>query len=376
MVFGKKAAILFFSALLAAGIYLAYTAWHSQSGSDMYAAAMRLYADRKYAEAADALRAVAGAHPRSPEGVEAFYYYCLCLELSGQRDKAKEAWQKIVADPASRAFHPHGTFALARISLHENRADDAKRSLDKLFEAYPDSPVCADGFLLRAELLEREGDAAGAARSAQKVVDEYPGSGAVSRAQEKVWGLNIKLLFSRMLTPGTEEYVVREGDSLEAIARRFGTTVELLKEMNKGTIKGDSIKPHDRLKVCTEKFSLLVDKSANTLTLKAGERVVKVYAVGTGKEGSTPVGEFKITNKMVEPEWFKPGGGVIPYGDPKNLLGTRWMGIDSPGYGIHGTWEPETVGTQASAGCIRLLNADVEELFKIVPMGTKVKIVD
>jgi len=376
MASGKKVLILFFSALLAAGIYFAYTVWHSQSGRDAYAAAMRLYADRKYAEASDALRAVSGAHPRATEGIEAFYYYCLCLELGGQREKAREAWQKIIADPASKAFHPHGTLALARISIQENRADDAKRYLDTLIEAYPDSPVCADGFLLRADLLEREGDLAGAARAAQKVVDEYPGSGAVSRAQDKVWGLNIKLLFSRMLTPGTEEYVVREGDSLEAIARKFGTTVELLKEMNRQTIKGDSIRPQGRLKVCTEKFSLMVDKSANTLTLKADERVVKVYPVGTGKEGSTPVGEFKITNKMVEPEWFKPGEGIIPYGDPRNLLGTRWMGIDSAGYGIHGTWQPETVGKQASAGCIRLLNADVEELFKIVPVGTKVTIVD
>jgi len=376
MASGKKVVIFLIAALLVGGIYFAWSTRRSHAGRDAYAAAMRLYADSAYAPAAEALRAVSRAHPRTPEGIEAFYYYCLCLELSGQREKAKEAWQEIIADRASGAFHPHSAVALARIALHENRIDDAKKYLDKLFEAYPDSPICADGLLLRADILEREGDITGAARVAQKVVDEYPGSGAVSRAQEKVWGLNVKLLFSRLITPGTEEYEVRRGDSLEAIARKFGTTVELLKEMNAQTIKGDSIRPQDHLKVCTEKFSILVDKSANTLTLKAGERVVKVYPVGTGKEGSTPVGEFKITNKMVEPEWFKPGGGVIPYGDPANLLGTRWMGIDSPGYGIHGTWEPETVGKQASAGCIRLLNADVEELFKIVPMGTKVTIVE
>ncbi len=373
---GKKITILLISALIVAGVYFAWNARGRHTGRDAYAAAMRLYAKGEYAPAAEALRAVSHANPRSAEGIEAFYYYCLCLELSGKREKAKEAWQKIIADGASRAFHPHAAVALARIALDENRIDDAQRQIDRLRESYPDSPICADGLLVQADILERKGDISGAARAAQKVVDEYPGSAAVSRAQGKVWNLNIKMLFSRQITPGTEEYLVRPGDSLEAIARKYGTTVDLLKEMNAQAVKRGSIRPQDRLKVCTEKFSMLVDKSANTLTLKAGERMVKVYPVGTGKEGSTPVGEFKITNKMVEPEWFRPGGGIIPYGDPANLLGTRWMGIDSPGYGIHGTWEPESVGKQSSAGCVRLLNADVEELFKIVPVGTKVMIVE
>lgn len=376
MATGRKLAVTLFVATLAAGLYLAGRAWHPRGGREAYEAAMRLYADKKYAEAALALRAVSEADPRTAEGAEACYYYCMCLESTGQKEKAGEAWSALLGDPASRDFHPHAMLALARMALHEDRINDAERYLDKLNESCPASPVCADASLLRADLLEKKGDIMEAARAAQKVVDDCPGSRAVGRAEERVGMLNVRLLFSPLITPGTEEYVVRPGDSLEAIARRFGTTVDLLKETNARASKGDSIHPGDRLKVCTEKFSILVDKSANTLALKQGERLVKVYSVGTGKQGSTPVGEFKVTNKMAEPEWFKPGGGVVPYGDPGNLLGTRWMGIDSPGYGIHGTWEPESIGKQASAGCIRMLNADVEELFKIVPVGTKVRIVD
>ena len=376
MATGRKLSISLFVVILAAGLYLAGRMWHSHAGCDSYEAAMRLYADKKYAGAARALRTVSEAHPRAAEGAEAFYYYCICLELSGQGEKAKEAWGDVIGDPVSKSFHPHAILALARIAFRENRVDDAERYLDKLNESCPGSPACADGLLLRADILDKKGDIAGAASAAQKAVDDYPGSGAVSRAEEKVGTLNVKLLFSPLITQGTEEYVVHRGDSLEAIAKKFGTTVDLLKGMNAQALKGDSIRPGDSLKVCTEKFSILVDKSSNTLALKQGERLVKVYSVGTGKKGSTPVGEFKITNKMAEPEWFKPGGGVVPYGDPGNLLGTRWMGIDSPGYGIHGTWEPDSIGKQASAGCIRMLNADVEELFKIVPVGTKVRIVD
>jgi lipoprotein-anchoring transpeptidase ErfK/SrfK len=52
------------------------------------------------------------------------------------------------------------------------------------------------------------------------------------------------------------------------------------------------------------------------------------------------------------------------------------MSINYPGYGIHGTWDKESLGKQSSAGCIRLQNSDIEELFTIIPLHTKVKIID
>jgi len=67
---------------------------------------------------------------------------------------------------------------------------------------------------------------------------------------------------------------------------------------------------------------------------------------------------------------------VVPPESPQNVLGTRWLGFDLQGYGIHGTVEPETIGQQVTAGCVRMVNEQVEELYTIVPIGTKVKIVD
>lgn len=261
---------------------------------------------------------------------------------------------------------------LGRYYLEQKPENIAGRAADVREE----SAQPGKDYLAGVEQREREGDFANAAATLQKMIEDQPGDPLVSKAQEKLGAINIKLLFSREITPGSEEYVVKRGDSLDAIAGKYGTTVDLIREANRGIIKNDAIRPNDRLKVCVEPFSIIVDKSANTLTLKQGERLVKVYQVGTGKNNSTPIGGFKIINKMANPEWFKPGGGVIAFGDPGNLLGTRWMGIDSPGYGIHGTWEPETIGKQASMGCIRMLNQDVEELFRIVPLGTKVIIVE
>lgn len=109
------------------------------------------------------------------------------------------------------------------------------------------------------------------------------------------------------------------------------------------------------------------------LALVEAGRVVRVYAVAVGAaETPTPAGEFRVVNRVVQPTYYRPGV-VIPPG-PANPLGTRWLGLDLKGYGIHGTNEPDSVGQAASAGCMRLRNADAEELFELVRPGDRVRI--
>ena len=90
---------------------------------------------------------------------------------------------------------------------------------------------------------------------------------------------------------------------------------------------------------------------------------------------STPVGVFKVTDKLVNPTWYK-AGAVVPSGSPQNELGSRWLGISAKGYGIHGTIAPEKLGQQITAGCVRMKNEEVEELYSLVPPGTEVTIQD
>ncbi len=80
-------------------------------------------------------------------------------------------------------------------------------------------------------------------------------------------------------------------------------------------------------------------------------------------------------NKLPNPTWFK-AGAVVPPESPENVLGTRWMGFDLAGYGIHGTVEPQNLGKQVTQGCVRMANQDVEELYTIIPVGTEVTVVD
>ncbi|MFO7154032.1 MAG: peptidoglycan-binding protein [Caldicoprobacter oshimai] len=113
----------------------------------------------------------------------------------------------------------------------------------------------------------------------------------------------------------------------------------------------------------SSEYNITVDLEQKELTLKQGERFIKVYPVAVGKPSTpTPTGNWKIIQKTVN-----PGG---PFG-------ARWMRLSIPwgGYGIHGTDQPETIGTAASHGCIRMFNEDVIELYDIVPLGTAVNIV-
>jgi lipoprotein-anchoring transpeptidase ErfK/SrfK len=182
-----------------------------------------------------------------------------------------------------------------------------------------------------------------------------------------------KALFSKEAAPDSIIYKVKSGDSLYVLARKNHTTVDFIKKIN--GLKSNNIYVGMKLKIHTAPFSIKIDKAKNILTLYSNGEAVKKYSVATGKKNCTPVGEFKITDKLVNPTWFKTGA-ILPPGSPENALGTRWMGFDKPAYGIHGTIEPKSIGTQASEGCIRMLNEEVEELYSIIPTGTKVIIQD
>jgi lipoprotein-anchoring transpeptidase ErfK/SrfK len=185
--------------------------------------------------------------------------------------------------------------------------------------------------------------------------------------------LNKELVFSPNPGPGSTVYKVVSGDNLTKIAKKFNTTPGLILKINK---KQDvRIRIDEPLKILTGTPSIVVDKSNFTLTLLIDGHFIKQYHVGTGKNNSTPEGSFAVETTLKNPIWYSPEG-VYPYGHPKNILGTRWLGFQNKpgmvGYGIHGTTEPESIGTESSNGCIRMKNEDVEELYDFITPGTEV----
>lgn len=228
--------------------------------------------------------------------------------------------------------------------------------------------------LSQARALEEQGDLPASREAYARLVTDFPNVRAVQDWQKKIEELNMRLLFSPAIVPGSVEYVVQPGDSLERIARQHKTTAALIRKSN--GLSGDSIFPLQKLKVWNAPFVIVVDKSQNTLVLQSGEQIFKTYLVATGANNSTPVGTFTIVEKIPHPPWYKPGGGLVPAGSPENILGTRWLGLSKESYGIHGTTDPKSLGTQSTAGCVRMSNGDVEELYDIVSQGTEVTIVD
>jgi len=127
--------------------------------------------------------------------------------------------------------------------------------------------------------------------------------------------------------------------------------------------------------------AIVIDRGANTLRLYDGRRLVRTFRVATGQSiYPTPAGLWRIMDKQRDPWWYPPvyddwakGLKPVPPG-PSNPLGTRWMGLNAPGVGIHGTDAPTSIGYSASHGCIRMQVPEAEWLFERVHVGTPVVI--
>ncbi|HET9401616.1 MAG TPA: L,D-transpeptidase [Candidatus Acidoferrales bacterium] len=118
---------------------------------------------------------------------------------------------------------------------------------------------------------------------------------------------------------------------------------------------------------------IVVSVPDKRLILMEDDRVVKIYRVATGATATpSPSGSYRIAQRVSDPTYYHPGKVIVAGAD--NPLGPRWIGLDTPGYGIHGTNEPASIGHAASHGCIRMRNSDVEDLFERVQEGDAVEI--
>lgn len=119
---------------------------------------------------------------------------------------------------------------------------------------------------------------------------------------------------------------------------------------------------------------IVVSLEDRKLALVENGKVVKVYTVAVGKPSTpSPVGTFSIARRVMNPTYSHDGRTVPP--GPNNPVGTRWMGLSIPGYGIHGTNVPSSIGKAASHGCIRMAKKDLEELYPMVEVGDTVELI-
>jgi L,D-transpeptidase ErfK/SrfK len=118
---------------------------------------------------------------------------------------------------------------------------------------------------------------------------------------------------------------------------------------------------------------VLVSIPDRRLAVLESGKVLAYFTVAVGASVSpSPTGEFEIVSRVANPTYYHEGT-VMPPG-PDNPVGTRWMGLNVKGYGIHGTNASRSVGHATSNGCIRLRNRDVEKLYSMLRVGDVVQI--
>jgi lipoprotein-anchoring transpeptidase ErfK/SrfK len=164
---------------------------------------------------------------------------------------------------------------------------------------------------------------------------------------------------------------------------RGGATNEEIEAVQQGKI--EEMDPRFRRRVVDYKTkepagTLIVDTTNTYLYLVMEGGKAMRYGIGVGREGFTWAGRQKISRMKEWPDWYPPAEMIErqPYlprwmaGGPSNPMGARALYLGNTLYRIHGTNDPTTIGKFVSSGCIRLFNADVEDLYSRVQAGTNV----
>lgn len=140
-------------------------------------------------------------------------------------------------------------------------------------------------------------------------------------------------------------------------------------------------------------YQILVDPNIFSLFWTLPDRTARLYYIGIARDGDYYPGTFTVGDKRENPSWtptaqmierapdiYGPYKNGISGGEPENPLGSRALYLYEGGRDtllrIHGTNAPDTIGSRISAGCVRLVNAHVEDLYDIVPLGTVVTLFD
>ena len=182
---------------------------------------------------------------------------------------------------------------------------------------------------------------------------------------------------------GEADLYPREGkEPIHLIARRHGLSASAVYNANLGDLlAGDELLlvPRAYMPPLPRAEGIVVNLAERNLYLYQNGRPAARLPVAIGRPGwETPTGDYTIINKAKNPTWFPPKWAIeeepVPPG-PDNPLGDRWMGLSAPGYGIHATNAPASIGRYVSHGCLRMYPEHAQALYDQVRVGTPVKIV-
>lgn len=319
------------------------------------------------------------------------YYLARAYEKLENQDRALATWQRLLREQPASIYCGEAYYKIGHAQ------SDYEKRLHYLQQAVEKHPESSGGQLAAIDLGEYY------LQTARPEVEKQTKARAVfsialqgnlpdnkkQAVKQKLTDINKNLVFSPAPTPDSIIYKVIPGDTIWSISNRHKVPPgsdkpgqEYLGQIRRiNNFKTSNIRADDELKIITGKFHIEIDKSDFTLTLYLDNNFVKEYPVAVGDpKNPTRTGTFHLTNKVVNPPWYRRdestgASEVIPFGDPRHIIGTRWMGFkEYERLGIHGTAHPESIGKAITKGCVRMHNTDIEELFDLVADGTEVVI--
>jgi L,D-transpeptidase ErfK/SrfK len=249
----------------------------------------------------------------------------------------------------------------------------------------------------------------------QRVANPYNGQmlrilsfvAALTGVVPSVWAADYWLTEGQEVIGDVQVISARHEDTFVALARTYDVGYEELKRANPDvdawlpgegtqiTIPTRFVLPHAAHRGIVVNVAELrlyyfpADSGPRPEGVPAGARRVVTHPISIGRmDWSTPLGTTSVTNKVANPSWYPPQSireehaarddilpRVVPPG-PDNPLGKHALRLGLPGYLIHGTNKPSGIGMRVTHGCIRMFPEDIEALYRNVPAGTSVEIVN
>jgi hypothetical protein len=177
-------------------------------------------------------------------------------------------------------------------------------------------------------------------------------------------------------------YVVQSGDTLDRVAQQYNIPWQFLGKIN-GLLPpdaGNDVEAKDRplpaameLKVVRGPFDAVINLNRHELTLYLQNRYAGRFPIGVGHDQPNLEGIYTVCDKSLNPSYYGPDGVNIGPGDPKNPLGKAWIALNDR-IGIHGANSPQSIGRDDNRGSICAGEQDIQDLYGILSVGSKVKI--
>jgi lipoprotein-anchoring transpeptidase ErfK/SrfK len=290
-------------------------------------------------------------------------------------DPLKEAQKRVTMGKSNDMARD--LFYLARDASSKGWTEKSLGYMKKIYSGHRDSPYAPAAAVALAGHEIAEGRKWEARNLLSFAYDRTSDEKTRKSYTAKMDELNATLVYSPAGSKDSVIYQVQPGDILSKLAAKYNCPYRLMMKIN-GIKDPRKLRVGQRLKILSGpdgspmKMSIFIDKSEFRLTVYLNGHYLKEYAVGIGQHDFTPAGEFTVGERIKDPSYQGK-----PHGHPENILGDYWVTLESekyPGLGMHGTTEPDSIGTKSSLGCIRMLNKDIGELYGLIPKGAKVTI--